>query len=94
MDWYDIIEKPIRPLVKLLRDNGFNTVCSCGHDMTIQADLTPDGELFRLHKLLFNYLSEKGRLVSYTITVHLEVVKGGFPRCFLEVKFSKMRNLI
>jgi len=32
MDWYErMIEKPMRTLVKLLRENGFNTYCSCGH---------------------------------------------------------------
>jgi hypothetical protein len=31
-DWYDLhIEKPIQNLVRLLRNNGFNTFCSCGH---------------------------------------------------------------
>lgn len=31
-DWYErFIEEPLRPLIKLLRNNGFNTVCSCGH---------------------------------------------------------------
>ena len=29
--WYDKIEEPIRPLEKLLRNNGFNTIASCGH---------------------------------------------------------------
>ncbi len=33
MDWYEEnIEEPIRPLVHLLRENGFNTECSCGHE--------------------------------------------------------------
>lgn len=32
------IESTIRPLVKLLRDNGFNTQASCGHDMWVSMD--------------------------------------------------------
>lgn len=33
-DWYEKhIEKAIRPLVKLLRNNGVDTICSCGHEM-------------------------------------------------------------
>jgi len=38
MSWYDKLEEPIRPLVKLLRDNGINTTCSCGHEMYIEAE--------------------------------------------------------
>lgn len=37
--WYDkYIESEIRPMVKLLRDNGVNTYESCGHDMWISVD--------------------------------------------------------
>ena len=36
-DWYKtMIEKEIRPIVKLLRDNGINTVYSCGHAMCVE----------------------------------------------------------
>jgi len=53
MDWYeDAIEEPIRSAVKLLRDNGFNTTCSCGHEREIECDVSPDGEFKRLHDLL------------------------------------------
>ena len=31
-DWYDQIEEPVRELVRSLRNNGFNTFSSCGHD--------------------------------------------------------------
>jgi len=42
-DWYEEhIEEPIRPLVKLLRDNGFNTLGSCGHGMWVQFLYTPE----------------------------------------------------
>ena len=37
--FYKNIEEPIRDAVKLLRDNGINTVCSCGHVMTIDIEL-------------------------------------------------------
>jgi len=30
-DWYERVEAPVRELVRLLRDNGFNTISSCGH---------------------------------------------------------------
>lgn len=71
MDWYDNIEAPIRPLVKLLRDNGFNTYCSCGHEMKVDCDLTLDGEMKRLHDLL----AHNGHR-NYTIILYHEVVKG------------------
>ena len=48
MNWYEeYIEEDIRPLVRLLRDNGVNSVSSCGHDMY-------DGEMKRIDDLLFN----------------------------------------
>jgi len=30
--WYAQIEEPVRELVRLLRNNGFNTISSCGHN--------------------------------------------------------------
>jgi len=54
-NWYEeVIEEPIRDLVRLLRDNGFNTESSCGHKMEVQCDYLVDGEIQRLHNLLFN----------------------------------------
>ena len=32
MDWYSSIDSSIRELVRLLRDNGWNTTASCGHE--------------------------------------------------------------
>ena len=56
MDWYEEnIEEPIRPVVKLLRNNGFNTECSCGHEMYVQCQYLTDGEIMRLDSLLFNH---------------------------------------
>ena len=38
-DWYEKnIEEPIRNLVKLLRNNGINTTCSCGHEMYCECE--------------------------------------------------------
>ena len=55
MSWYDeCIEEPIRDTVKLLRDNGFNTICSCGHKMEVDLVLMLDGEMKRLHDCLYN----------------------------------------
>jgi len=56
-DWYkENIDESVRPLVKLLRDTGFNTECSCGNQMYIQCQYpkSDSGELTRLDNLLFN----------------------------------------
>ena len=53
--WYDkYIEKPIQSSVRLLRNNGFNTESSCGHEMYVQCQYIQDGEIQRLDNLLFN----------------------------------------
>jgi len=72
MTWLEeVIEEYIRPEVKLLRDNGFNTECSCHHEMYVQCQLIPDGELQRLHNLLFNTGYR-----NYIIEQNLKVVDG------------------
>lgn len=37
--FWNNIEPKIKPVVKLLRDNGFNTTCSCEHTMTVEISL-------------------------------------------------------
>lgn len=84
MNWYEeAIEEPIRNLVKLLRDNGFNTVSSCGHEMYCQCDFLLDGEFKRLHDLLFN-----SGYRNYTITVNIQVLDGHLYNHF-EIKLPK-----
>lgn len=69
MDWYsENIEEPIRDLVRVLRNNGFNTESSCGHEMTVQCRYLPDGELQRLHNLLFEMYN------NYTINTEIKCV--------------------
>lgn len=53
-DWYDTIEPEIRHIVKLLRDNGFNTECSCGHEMYVQIQPVHEGFIQQLDYCLFN----------------------------------------
>jgi len=85
MDWYEeCIEEPIRDLVKLLRDNGFNTECSCGHEMYVQCQYLLDGEIFRLHKLLFN-----AGYRDYEIDLKVRVMDGHqYPT--MDVKIGKV----
>lgn len=70
-NWYEIIEEPVRGLVKVLRDNGFNTECSCGHEMYVQCQYLLDGEIQRLHNLLFN-----NGYRDYTIDIKIQIIDG------------------
>lgn len=56
--WYDCIEEPLKELVYTLRNNGFNTICSCGHfpKPFIQLAWYEDSDITRL----WNLLTEKG----------------------------------
>lgn len=81
MGWYEeYIEEPIRDLVKLLRDNGFNTECSCGHEMYVQCQYMMDGEIMRLHNLLFD-----NGYRNYEINIQIQVIDG-HQYCSLDIK--------
>lgn len=83
MDWYvENIEEPIRKEVKLLRENGFNTECSCGHTRYVQCQCMLDGELWRLDKLLYNNGYE-----NYTIVVDIKRIDGHI-YSYIVVNFS------
>jgi hypothetical protein len=70
-DWYKKIipdDEPyaeeIRKLVWLLRNNGFNTVSSCGHDnILIQMETYADSDMTRLYNLL-----EENGYIDFIIT--------------------------
>lgn len=80
-DWYEQhIEEGIRPLVKLLRDNGFNTTCSCHHDMQVMLDPVVDGSFQRLHELLSN----NGHR-DYSVQFNLNVKDGHVFQCWAQV---------
>jgi len=54
-DWYDcFIEDPLKDLVRILRNNGFNTFCSCGHRPKpyIQMEWYDDAEVTKIYNLL------------------------------------------
>lgn len=44
INWYENIEKEVRELVHILRDNGFNTTCSCGHAKYVELDINKTDE--------------------------------------------------
>jgi len=71
-DWYDEnIEEPVREIVRLLRNNGFNTECSCGHDMYVQCEYDMRDGTSDLHRLLFH-----NGFQNYTIHICHQVMDG------------------
>jgi hypothetical protein len=57
--WYEKkIEPEVRELVRLLRNNGVNTTCSCGHEMFIEASYIPDESIMETYRLICNHLHE------------------------------------
>ncbi len=86
--WYEThIEEPIREIVKVLRDNGINTECSCGHEPRyIQCQLIADGILQELDNLLFNYFSERRLPINYVIEAWIER-KNGMSYPGINIKF-------
>jgi len=75
-EWYKNIEDPVRDIVKLLRNNGFNTTCSCGHKMYIEGSISIDGDIQRLHNILYNYYCEIKEKPSYEIIFTVKVEDG------------------
>ena len=88
--FYNDIEPEIREIVKVLRDNGINTTCSCGHKMYVEADVIPDGTLQVIHKVLFNHLTEQKHNLKYTITIVLEQNIAGLSRCFASIQIGDL----
>jgi len=66
-EFYAGIEPGVRDIVKLLRDNGVNTTCSCEHSMTIEFDTCNDSSyLDIIYLLLFNN-GYRGFRIDYSI---------------------------
>ena len=64
--WYDqCIEEPVRKAVKALRNEGINTQCSCGHDMTIQCEFLGDHELDTIYNVLTRLGYDEYRVYVY-----------------------------
>jgi len=76
--WYkDRIEEPVRDIVRILRNNGINTECSCGHEKYIQCQYIPEVDVQDIHMLLWNYLHSLGdNDPTFTISVEHKVIKG------------------
>lgn len=71
-DWYDVIEDPVRAIVRALRDNGINTTCSCGHEMWIEcSSYDPTTEL----RTIYNVFCEMG-IREYDAAIRRHVSDG------------------
>lgn len=76
-DWYErMIEPEVRELVRLLRNNGINTVCSCGHDMHVEADYMCDESIKETYDLVYNWLFENKKPITFKITWEVNVIDG------------------
>ena len=75
-EWYNNIEEPLKELVFILRNNGFNTESSCGHKKYIQCQYILEGELMRLHRILYNYLDDNNISKDYEINITIKVING------------------
>lgn len=92
-DWYkEVIEEPVRDVVKMLRDNGVNTECSCGHKMYVQCQFIPDGEIKRIYDLVCAWLYDvKKAPQNFTMDLRL-IVQDGAPYWSLDITFPEEKK--
>lgn len=85
--WYtEFIEEPVREIVKHLRNNGINTIQSCGHNMTIEC--VSSGDLTKELSVIY-FLFEDLKVGKYRVehkrTVHPEF----YPRDYITIYLPK-----
>lgn len=74
--FYADVEPEIRGIVKALRDSGINTISSCGHEMTVLADVSSTqcpwvwGVERILQQYLYKRFDENKKAATYTIWNH------------------------
>jgi hypothetical protein len=92
-DWYDRVEEPLKELVKLLRNNGFNTLSSCGHRPNPYVLIywgCIDTEITRLYLLLVENHYYNFRIDASWLTdeiIDKVMLDFGTPLRTLEIKF-------
>lgn len=63
--FYSMIEEKVRPYVKMLRNSGINTTCSCEHEGYIECQsLDPSFEIDMIRKTF-----QENGLMEYKITL-------------------------
>ena len=85
-EWYKTLEPRVREVVKLLRNNGINTECSCEHEKYVQCQFNIDGLAKKVDDLLFN---NKYRNYQIDITIRREE---GFVRSSMEITFKDLQE--
>ena len=83
IDFYEQLEPAVRPIVKLLRDQGFNTTCSCGHVRYVEMETDGDGDARRL----VDTLIEAGH-TNFHVVLSWQFVGGKHYR-LLRVEFGR-----
>ncbi len=88
-DWYDNIEPGVREVVRLLRNNGYNTIMSCEHTMTVSCEFYIDD--YKKLSDLYDLLQNNG-YSEFEIHVQLSSKSRHFPDTWLQVTFPKTEN--
>jgi len=83
------VEEGVRDIVRLLRDNGINTISSCHHDMTIQCDYVPQGTLQDIHNLIYNRFLETKEPCSFDLIVYHSVENGYTITSHVEIRLKR-----
>ncbi len=84
-DWYEEhIEPGVRKIVRLLRDNGINTECSCEHEKYVQCQYPMDEDIKKVDCLLFN-----NGFRNYKIDIHI-VREDGHARKSMNIEFEDL----
>lgn len=85
LNWYyENIEPEIMSYVVMLRNGGWNTTRSCGHEMTVEIDISNMEDVERLATCLMEHGVEKFRMEPVLI-----VTPGQIWRRWVIVYFSK-----
>ena len=86
-DWYkERIEPGVREIVRLLRNNGVNTECSCHHKKYIQCQFPMDDDVRRVDYLLFN-----NGFRNYKIDIHI-TREDGHLRQGMNIEFDDLEE--
>jgi len=83
-EFQQMLEPNIREIVIKLRENGFNTTCSCGDNLTVDVEVSDMETIDRLWKYLFNS-GYKG----FKIEATCRIPGDGFPIMRATINFKE-----
>ena len=92
-NWYSQLEEPVRDLVRLLRNEGFNTTCSCGHlpNPYLQFEWYDDRNISRIYNLLSENDYRNFEIQAFWLNNRLPDMDDR--RRFIEIRFHIARQL-